>query len=164
MNFDFGTSGPINGTVGATVFGQSNGLSQFDGAYDVRFARSNGAETGNLRNVEFTEDGFVVANFSNGQSVRIFKLPIATFTNVNGLTPLGGNVFAQANKSGEFNLKEAGKSGAATVVPSSIEGSNVELADRLTKMIVSQRSFQANTKVVTVADSLLEDLNRIGRG
>ncbi len=161
VTFDFGTAGPIAGTVGATAFGQTDGLSQFDGSYNVRFVDANGAETGNLRSIDFTEEGFLVANFSNGQSIRVAKIPLADFTNINGLQPLGGNVFAQSDKSGEFNLKQAGEGGTGKISPASLEATNVELADQLTRMIVAQRAYQANTKVITTTDDLLEELNRI---
>lgn len=162
VKFDFGTAGQPLGTIGATIFGQTNGLSQFDGPYNVRFARANGAETGNLRGIEFTEDGFIVANYSNGQSLKVYKLPLADFTNINGLGAVDGNVYVQTAQSGEFNLKEAGIGGVGKISPNSLENTDVELAAELTKMIQTQRFYQANTKVITTSDNLLEDLQRIG--
>jgi flagellar basal body rod protein FlgG len=72
-------------------------------------------------------------------------------------------VYAQTSDSGEFNLRNAGEGGAGTFVPSSLEGSNVDLADEFTKMIVTQRAYSANASVVTTTDQMLDELVRIGR-
>lgn len=161
FEIDFGTAGSPAGTEGATVIGLTDGLSQFEGKYSVQYVEQNGASSGLLSSLEIDDQGHVIANFSNGQARKVFKIPLATFPNPNGLTPRSGNVFQQSDNSGEFTLAQAGDSGVGTLSTRALEGSNVELSDELTKLIVAQRAFQANTKIITTADELLDELNRI---
>jgi flagellar hook protein FlgE len=111
--------------------------------------------------VNIDGDGFVIASFSNGETQKIYKLPIADFANPNGLQAITGNVFAETAASGDVNLREAGKNGAGDVVSNALEASNVDLAQQLTDMIVAQRAYQSNTRVITTADQLLEKLTQI---
>jgi flagellar hook protein FlgE len=159
--FDWGTAGQIAGTAGATEIGQSDGLRQFDSDYNVEFVEQNGVSAGLLSAINVDEDGFVVANFSNGQSRNIFKVALADFANPNGLTPLAGNVYRESNASGDFNLRQPGESGAGTITPAAVETANVDLATELTQMIIAQRGYQASSKVITTVDDLLDELNRI---
>ncbi len=158
---NLGTSGQPFGTVGAATIGLSNGLSQFDSGYNVNFANQNGAPVGQLVSVSITSDGEVVASYSNGETQALYKLPIADFANPDGLRAATGNVFTQTRESGEVNLRESGTNGTGSVVSAALEQSNVDLAEQLTDMIVAQRSYQANTKVIKTADELLEQLNQI---
>ncbi|MFW0777613.1 MAG: flagellar hook-basal body complex protein [Rickettsiales bacterium] len=159
--FDWGTQGQPFGTPGATNIGLSDGLSQFDSAYRVNFVNQNGAPVGELSSVAIDENGFIIASYSNGETQRLFKIPLADFANPDQLLSTSGNVFAETSESGAVNLAEAGTSGVGEVVSSSLEQSNVELADQLTDMIVAQRAYQANTKMIQTSDQLLEELNRI---
>lgn len=161
ITIDFGTAGLPAGTVGAASIGLTDGLSQFDGPYTVQFSEQNGASSGLLSSIEIDKDGFIIANFSNGQSRNVFRIPMATFPNPNGLKPEAGNVYSQAEASGEFSLNLAGSAGVGIIATQALENANVELADELTRLIIAQRAFQSNTKVITTADQLLEELNRI---
>jgi flagellar hook protein FlgE len=160
MKFSFGTAGPIAGTVGVTSVGLTDGFRQFDANYDVSFVDQNGVSSGLLTSVNIDADGFVIANFSNGQSRKIYKVPLADFVNPNGLTSKVGNAYAESQKSGNFNLKEAGSGGIGKITPASLEQANVELSDELTRMIVAQRGYQASSKVIKTADDLLDNLIR----
>lgn len=161
ISFDLGTAGQAFGTAGATTIGLADGLSQFDSAYNVNFANQNGAPVGQLVSVSIDDNGYVIASYSNGETQSLYKLPLADFANPNGLRPVSGNVFAQTRESGEQNLREAGTNGTGTIVGAALEQSNVDLAEQLTDMIVAQRSYQANTKVIKTADELLDQLNQI---
>ena len=161
LAIDWGTAGEPFGTVGAAAIGLSDGLSQFDSAYNVNFANQNGAAVGQLVSVSIDGEGVIVASYSNGQTQSLFKLPLAEFPNPNGLQPVSGNVFSQTRDSGEVNLREAGTNGTGTVVSATLEQSNVDLANELTDMIVAQRAYQANTRVIKTSDELLEQLNNI---
>ncbi len=160
ISFNFGTAGVEAGTEGATVIGLADGLSQFSGAFQVQFVEQDGASSGSLTSVEIDEDGFVVANFSNGQSRNVFTIPLASFPNANGLTARPGNTFSQSDASGEFTLSSTGDAGVGVFSVAALENANVELADELTRIIIAQRSYQAATKVITTVDELLEELNR----
>jgi flagellar hook protein FlgE len=146
------------GTIGA-----ADGLSQFDSDYSVAFVLQNGAEVGELSGVSIDDEGFVVASFTNGATQRIYRLPLATFANPLALDPRTGNVFGQTAASGEFNLRQAGESGAGNVAPSSLEAANVDLAEEFTKMIVTQRAYSANARIITTTDEMLDELIRISR-
>lgn len=137
------------------------GFSNFSGQYNVISSEQNGAELGLRTGVAIDEEGFVIAQFSNGQSKQIYKLAIATFANENGLTEISGNVFRESDTSGSFNLREAGSGSAGKVNSGALEASNVDLADEFSKMIVTQRAYSANTKVISTADTMLEELLRL---
>ncbi len=136
-------------------------FTQFAGEYNVIFSQQNGAELGLRTGVSIDRDGFVSAQFSNGQSTRIYKLPLATFANANGLEELTGTVFRETDTSGNFNLREANQGGAGQIEGGALEGSNVDLADEFSKMIITQRSYSANTKVITTADEMTAELLRL---
>ena len=163
ITFNWGTSGSPFGTPNASSIGKTDGLSQFNSAYKVNFVNQNGAPVGDLTSVAITEEGFVVASYSNGQTQNLFKIPLADFANPNQLATSSGNVFLQSAQSGEVNLRQSGSSGVGKIASSSLEQSNVELADQLTDMIVAQRAYQANTKVISTTDQLLSQLNDILR-
>ncbi len=159
---DLGTAGLPSGTVGATVIGDIDGLTQFDSdEYNDIFVRQNGAAIGELVSVTIDDEGFVVASYDNGESQAIYQLPMADFANVDGLTPISGNVYAESRESGDLFLREAGQGGTGEFVSSALEQSNVDLAAQLTDMIVAQRAYQANTRVISTSDELLEQLNQI---
>jgi flagellar hook protein FlgE len=88
-------------------------------------------------------------------------VPLASFPNANGLRSETGNIFNQTDSSGEFSLSEIGDAGVGNIVSSALENANVELADELTDLVIAQRAFQSNTRVITTVDELLEELNRI---
>lgn len=151
VGLDFGT------------IGQTDGLSQFASPTDVAFVRQNGAEVGELNGVGLDEEGYVIGSFTNGQQRRLYRLPVSTFANPGALEPRSGSAFAQTDASGEFNLRTAGSGGAGAIVPAALESANVDLADEFTRMIVTQRAYSANAKVITTTDQMLDDLIRISR-
>lgn len=158
---NWGTAGQPFGTTGATTIGLTDGLSQFDSDYNVAFLNQNGNPVGDLTGITIDRDGNVSANYSNGQTQKVYRLPLADFNNPNGLETITGNVFSQTQESGEVNLREARKNGVGSIEAGALEAANVELADQLTDMIVAQRAYQANTRVISTTDDLLEALNQL---
>ncbi len=136
-------------------------FSQFSGNFDTIFSDQNGAELGLRTGVEITRDGYVVAQFSNGATADLYKLPLVTFANTNGLQEVSGTAYSKTDESGENNLREAGTGGAGYLEPSTVEASNVDLADEFAKLIVAQRAYSANTKVINTVDQMTEDLLRL---
>lgn len=136
-------------------------FTQFSGEYNVISTSQNGAELGLRTGVSIDRDGFVTAQFSNGQTAKIYKLPVATFANSNGLNELTGNVYRQSDSSGDYNLREAGRGSAGQIESGALEASNVDLADEFSKMIVTQRAYSANTKVISTADEMTSELLRL---
>ena len=151
VEFDFGTPGA------------TDGLSQFASNFNVVYVTQNGAEVGQLNGVSINEDGFVIASFSNGEQQKLYKLPISNFFNPLALNPKSGNVYSETAASGTFNLREAGIGGAGKISPSSLEAANVDIADEFTKMIVTQRAYSANARIITTTDEMLDELIRISR-
>jgi flagellar hook protein FlgE len=125
------------------------------------FSDQNGAELGLRTGVEIDQDGIVIARFSNGQTSDLYKLPVSTFTASNALAESSGNVYSETSESGSFNLREAGQGGAGLVQGSTVEASNVDLADEFSKMIITQRAYSAGTKVISTADEMTEELLRL---
>jgi flagellar hook protein FlgE len=149
------------GTAGLPGLGDTDGVTQFAGPYNVQFTEQNGAPSGQLSSVQINKEGFVIANFTNGESRQVYRLPLASFPNANGLEASSGNVYSQSDASGEFSLNRVGDAAVGSVVSEALENSNVELADELTNIIIAQRAYQANTKVISTVDDLLDELNRL---
>lgn len=138
-----------------------SGFTQFAGLYNVSFANQNGAELGLKTGIEIDREGYVNARFSNGTLSRLYKLPIATFTSQTNLQEISATSYRESAESGSPLLQEAGVSQAGFLEINSIEQSNVDLADEFTKLIVTQRAYSANTKVITTVDQMTEDLLRL---
>ncbi|MEQ9491098.1 MAG: flagellar hook-basal body complex protein [Alphaproteobacteria bacterium] len=143
------------GTLNAT-----DGLTQFDGANVINDLDQNGRQFGSLTGVSINEEGIVTALFDNGVTREIFQVPVTSFNNPNALDPRTGNVFAQTDDSGQPVARVAGTGGSGVVAPSALEQSTVDIADEFTKMIVTQRAFSANTRTITTADEMLDELIR----
>jgi flagellar hook protein FlgE len=135
-----------------------SGFTQYSGNYNVVSTDQDGAALGLRTGVSIDKDGFVIAQFSNGESSKLYKLPIATFANPNGLIAKNGNVYQQSDASGAYNLREAGQGAAGTVESGTLESSNVDLADEFSRMIITQRAYSAGTKIISTADQMLQDL------
>jgi flagellar hook protein FlgE len=161
INLDLGTAGLPFGTSNATSIGDTDGLRQFAGGYDFTFANQDGSPAGDLVGIAIDAEGFITASFSNGQQQQLYKIPLADFINPNGLKVISGNVYAETAESGDLLLREAGQSGIGDIVSGSLEQSNVDLAEQLTDMIVAQRAYQSNTRVISTTDKLLEQLNQL---
>ena len=150
-----------NGSVPQDIDIDISRFSQFSGNYDVIFSDQNGAELGLRTGVEITRDGTIVARFSNGASADLYKAPLVTFANPNGLTEVSGTAFTESEESGEENLREAGLGGAGFVEPSTLESSNVDLANEFAELIIAQRGFSAGTRVINTVDTMTEELLRL---
>ncbi|ACL22133.1 protein of unknown function DUF1078 domain protein [Desulfitobacterium hafniense DCB-2] len=120
-----------------------------------------------LDEVTIDGNGIISGIYSNGKgsaSRRIGQLAIANFANDAGLQNVGNNFYAATNNSGIADIGAAGTAGRGNIIPNSVEMSNVDLSQEFTDMIVTQRGFQANSRVITVSDSLLQELIDLKRG
>ena len=115
-----------------------------------------GYATGSLESVTVDENGIIIGNYSNSQSIELYQLGLADFTNESGLTAEGSNLYRATTESGEAIIGTAGSAGFGTVVSNALESSNVDLASQMTELIIIQAAYQANSKVVTTADDLLQ--------
>ena len=141
--------------------GERDGLTQFAGSeFGVSKINQNGLKFGNFTGVNVNEEGTLTAVFDNGRRKDIYQLPIAMFSNFNGLEEVSGNAYLQTRESGDFLLSEAGVGGAGDIAPSSVEQSTVDLAEEFTRMITTQRAYSASTKVITTSDEMLQELTQ----
>jgi flagellar hook protein FlgE len=159
------TTGASNSaiTLDLGTANKTDGLTQYSDKFIVRGYEQNGVPYGFFKGISISEDGLVMAEFDNGQKQKIFKVPVATFANPNGLTARNGNAFVESDRSGSYILQSAGTGGSAKYAPSSLEGSTVDLANEFTDMIVTQRAYSATSRVISTADQMMEELIRIGQ-
>jgi flagellar hook protein FlgE len=139
------------------------GVTQFDSASAITSTTTDGALFSDVRGVEVSKDGFVTALFNNGITRQLYKLPIATFVNPDGLRPESGGIYRPGDNSGTYNLKQAGAGGAGEVNSASLEASTVDLALEFTNMITVQRAYSASSKIITTADDMLDEVIRMKR-
>lgn len=158
FQLDYG-NGPQTVKVNLGQFGQSQGgLTQFKGTAIEPFTQTqDGFTRGAFRGVEVKESGDIVANYDNGRSRVLARVPVIQVTNPDALQKIGSNSFAMTREAGSIRVDDAGANGAGQLLTSSVEGSNVDIAQEFTKMIVTQRAYSANTKVVTTSDEVLQE-------
>lgn len=136
----------------------TGGLTQFAGTeYNLRSISQDGAPAGAFSSLTFRETGDVVANYDNGQSRTIARVPVVTFPNSDALERLDGQAFAATAEAGPAQVTDAGRNGAAKLDIGAVERSNVDIAAEFSKLIVAQRAYTANTRIVTAADEMLQD-------
>ena len=136
----------------------TDGIIQFSSPYNVLFTNQDGFGSGTLSAVTVDENGFVIGAFTNGETKKLFKLVIAVFQEPSGLETQSGNLLRETDLSGRPLYKEAGAGNTATVSSGSLEQSTVDIATEFSSMIVSQRAFQASSKVISTVDQMLNDL------
>jgi len=100
----------------------------------------------------------ITGSFSNGMTQALAQVSLANFTNPNGLAKVGGNMFAQSADSGLPQIGAPTTGGRGKISSGYVEMSNVDLSTEFTNMIVAQRGFQANSKIITTSDQMLQDL------
>ncbi len=142
---------------------EANGFTQFGAEFTPGFITQNGSQFGTLAGVTIDESGLMTALFDNGETRPVFKIPIATFVNVNGLNARSGNVWNQTQASGDNTLREANNGIAGSVTQAALESSTVDIGEEFTQMIVVQRAYSASTRIISTADEMLEELVRIKR-
>jgi flagellar hook protein FlgE len=135
------------GTGGVTQFADANGNVQ------VNQIQQDGFPAGELQSVGVSTNGRIVGNYSNGRNLDLAEISVATFNGTNFLKRIDGGAFEATDESGQALF---GKSG--TIVGSSLESSNTDIADEFTKLIVTQQAYSANTKVITTSNTMVQDL------
>ena len=138
-------------------------LTQFGGNPTAYINFQDGYEAGSLDMVSTDSGGVLTGIFTNGQSKALAQIALATFSNPGGLLKEGGNLYQISNNSGLPNIGTADSGGRGSIAVGALEMSNVDLAQEFTNMIVTQRGFQANSRVITTSDEMLQDLINIKR-
>ncbi len=159
------TSGLQSQTVNINFgsLNSSEGVTQFDNSSTMVSSQVNGALFGSLSGISVDTDGIITAQFSNGLSQKVYKIPLATFANPDGLSETSGNAYLTSIQSGSPTISEADLGGAGTIVSKNLEGSTVDLATEFTSLITTQRAYSAASKIVTTASTMLDDLLAMAR-
>ena len=140
------------------TFGQANGLTQFAGtALSVRSVNQNGAAAGSFTGVTSNANGDIIANYSNGQTKVVAQTPVVTFADPDALQRQNNQAFTATSDSGAAVAQSTNSGSAGTLVTGSVESSNVDIATEFSKLIVAQRAYSANAKLVTTADQMLQN-------
>jgi len=165
LTFDASTGALATGSplvVGGVTVNLS-ALTGFAGVTTVAAATQNGQEAGNLQSFSLGSDGVLTGSFSNGLKQAIGQLAIASFTNPTGLEKAGDSTYKTSVNSGAAQVGTAGTAGRGTLAGGALEMSNVDLSAEFTNLIIAQRGFQANARVITTSDQLLEELVNLKR-
>jgi len=135
----------------------SPNLTQFSAASSTTSTFQDGYGAGTLRDLSVDQNGIISGTFTNGQVIALAQVALATFNNDNGLVQTGNNHWGQSLASGSPTIGLANQGGRGGVLGSNLELSNVDMAGEFTKLILSQRGYQANSRVVTTTDQLLQE-------
>ncbi len=133
-------------------------LTGFGGVNNFGVEQSNGNAAGTLTGFGVEADGTIRGTFSNGDSRALAKIATASFSNPLGLEKAGASYFVESGNSGQPQIGEPGSGSRGAMTGGAIEMSNVDLAAEFTNLILSQRGFQANTRVITTSDEILQEL------
>lgn len=147
-------------------FGTPNtfdGLTQFGGNSSAATIDQDGYGEGYFSSSTIDQYGKVIALFTNGQTKDVGQIQLATFNNPEGLATIGNNLLSQTLASGDAVLRTALSGGTGSVVSGALESSNVDMAEEFTKLIVSQRAFQANARTIRTTDEVLQELVNLSR-
>lgn len=147
-------------TIDWGTLDDTDGLVQFDSYYHST-VNQNGYLAGSISNIDITDEGYIVGNFANGVSRLLYKIPLANFAEQNQLESVTGNVFSETMDSGGVYFTQPGLNGLGKIYSSSLENSNVEVADQLTAMVIAQRSYQFNAKIITTSSDMLDVVTRL---
>jgi flagellar hook protein FlgE len=155
---------PATATTGATAIKVDfSGIGQIAGTSQVQTSGQDGFPPGQLQTFAVGNDGTVTGVFSNGLTRSLGRVAVAQFSNPGGLARLGGNLFGSTNGSGAASIGVAGEGGRGSIAAGFLEQSNIDIGTQFTDLIITQRGFQANAKVVTTVDEMLQDLLNIKR-
>ena len=155
-----GATSPQAVTVGLSGM---TGAASATGTSSVRVADIDGYASGTLKDFSIGADGVITGSYSNGQKKSLGQLGAATFNNPAGLEKIGDNLYDRTMNSGEPAPGIPGGDTVAKLTTGALEMSNVDLANEFSEMMITQRAYQANSKIITTSDTLLETLINMSR-
>ncbi len=141
----------------------SSNVSQYASPSSTNSSWQDGYGAGSLRDLNVDQNGIISGTFTNGQVLALAQVAIASFTNPNGLLQVGNTSWGQTIASGAPTIGIANAGGRGGILGANLELSNVDVAEEFTKLIVSQRGYQANSRVVTTSDELLQETLNLKR-
>ena len=154
---------PTDGSARQTVTLDVESLTQYAEPSSVSMSFQDGFPAGTLETFAVDADGIITGIYSNGQYRTLAQVVLANFANPGGLLRMGGGFYQVSPNSGAPIIGEPMKDGKGKIIGGAVEMSNVDLAKQFTDMIISQRGFQANSRVITTADEMLQDLLSLKR-
>ncbi len=172
MTYDTGTELNLSTGLGTAdiaaelnfgTAGEYKGVTQNSGTTSVSAREQNGYAAGEMTEWKINSSGFINATFKNGQSINLGQVMLAEFNNPNGLSRSGDGLFDVSANSGIPVIVEAGGASRSTIAAGALEQSNVDLPEEFTKMIVAQRGFQSNARVITTSDEILSEIVNLKR-
>ena len=159
-------NGILTGGGALTVGGVNvdlSGVTGYTGMNTIAAKSQDGSAAGTLESFSIGSDGLITGSFSNGAKIPVGQLAMATFDNPGGLEKAGNTSYAASVNSGNAIIGTGGSAGFGTMSSGSLEMSNVDLSQEFTNLIIAQRGFQANSRIITTSDSVLEELVNLKR-
>ncbi len=169
INVQFDEVGAMESEIRLDFSGESfqkellDGETQYGSEFTTKGYYQDGYTMGVLTDFAVAQDGTVNGIYSNGQNIPLYRVALALFANPAGLVKIGDTAFRDSNNSGVPQIGSPLEDGAGAIIGSSLEMSNVDLTEEFTKLITSQRGFQANARMITTSDQVLEELINIKR-
>jgi flagellar hook protein FlgE len=165
ISFDFSNGASPNQPIDLVFGSQSGGgtTTQYPIASTTDFQTQDGYPPGTLTSISVNTEGVMSGTYSNGQIIDLYQITLANFNNPQGLTRMGVNLYSETLESGVPYTNAPGEGGLGNINSNSLEQSNVDLATEFVKMIVAERGYQANSKVITTTDEMLQELMQIKR-
>ncbi|WP_024366665.1 flagellar hook protein FlgE [Arthrobacter sp. TB 26] len=157
------TSGNPVTVSGGTITVNLPTVTSYAGLTSLAISGQNGSAAGKLESFTLGNDGSLIGSFSNGVKQVLAKIALAKFTNPSGLEKAGGSSYVATANSGGVQLGGAGDAGIGSLSGGSLEMSNVDLSQEFTNLIVAQRGFQANARIITTSDEVLQELGNLKR-
>jgi len=152
------------GAGAMTVALNFNALTGYQTTSNAIPPTTDGYASGTLTGTTFDSSGVIVGTFDNGMTMDLGQVALATFNNPSGLVKDGNTMFSVSNNSGDANVGTANTGGRGTISASELEASNVDLATEFSNMIITERAFQANSKIITTSDEMLQTLTNLKQG
>jgi flagellar hook protein FlgE len=163
INAEFGTPNTASPTTASTL-GTPGGTSQFGGtSISISTISANGYSAGTFNGVGIDTSGNIYTTYTNGQRLVQYQIALGTFNNPKGLVRQNGEAFLDDPAAGFIGLNASQQGGAGGINPNSLENSNVDIGSEFTKMIVAQRSYSANARMITTADEMLQEVVNLKR-
>jgi flagellar hook protein FlgE len=158
-----GVTSPQSITVDFGTTSNTNPVTGMASPSTVTLSDQDGVQSGTLQSFAIGLDGAITAFYSNGKSVTVDTVQLASFANSAGLIKIGSNQFRESATSGTAAIGNPGTGGRGTLVAGALEMSNTDLAQEFSSMIIAERGFQANARTISTANSMLEELVNLKR-
>jgi flagellar hook protein FlgE len=144
--------------------GDGTSVTQYGTASEAYKTVQDGYTAGTLSGLSFNDDGTLAAIYSNGQSINLAQLALAKFENPEGMFKMGQNRFRESRLSGQPTIGSPGTGGRGTLVSKALESSTTDIATEFINLMTAQRNFQANSKIISTADEMMQEVLNLKRG